>query len=103
MNRHGYICVKFTMNSFKTFQMVRVRVDTASALEFGPLFDGALVTMSELSQLVRLTVVRFWKSLSSVDENFIISRSVLPVLIVWLVSNTLVHFAIEKKFFVMKL
>lgn len=39
------------------FQMVRVRVDTASALEFGPLFDGALVTMSELSQLVRLTVI----------------------------------------------
>ncbi|PIC54588.1 hypothetical protein B9Z55_000378 [Caenorhabditis nigoni] len=38
-------------------KMVRVRVDTASALEFGPLFDGALVTMSELSQLVRLTVI----------------------------------------------
>uniref|UniRef100_A0A1I7UD55 Rap-GAP domain-containing protein n=1 Tax=Caenorhabditis tropicalis TaxID=1561998 RepID=A0A1I7UD55_9PELO len=33
------------------FQMVRVRVDTTSSLEFGPLFDGALVTMSELSQL----------------------------------------------------
>lgn len=38
-------------------RMVRVRVDTASALEFGPLFDGALVTMAELSQLVRLTVI----------------------------------------------
>lgn len=38
-------------------KMVRVRVEAASALEFGPLFDGALVTMSELSQLVRLTVI----------------------------------------------
>ncbi|CAI2309070.1 unnamed protein product [Caenorhabditis sp. 36 PRJEB53466] len=38
-------------------KMVRVRVDTSSTLEFGPLFDGALVSMSELAQLVRLTVI----------------------------------------------
>lgn len=38
-------------------QMFRVRVETVSALEFGPLYDGALVGSEELAELVRLTVV----------------------------------------------
>ncbi|CAI5437697.1 unnamed protein product [Caenorhabditis angaria] len=38
-------------------KMVRVRVDTSSSLEFGPLFDGALVSQSELANLVRSTVI----------------------------------------------
>ncbi|CAD6196284.1 unnamed protein product [Caenorhabditis auriculariae] len=37
--------------------MMRVRVDTASALEFGPLFDGALIGQAELASLVRTTVL----------------------------------------------
>ncbi|PIO53551.1 hypothetical protein TELCIR_25109, partial [Teladorsagia circumcincta] len=39
-------------------KMYRVRVETVSALEFGPLYDGALVGSEELAELVRLTVVR---------------------------------------------
>ncbi|KIH53919.1 Rap/ran-GAP, partial [Ancylostoma duodenale] len=35
----------------------RVRVETVSALEFGPLYDGALVGGEELAELVRLTVI----------------------------------------------
>ncbi|KAK6054004.1 Rap/ran-GAP [Cooperia oncophora] len=41
-------------------KMYRVRVETVSALEFGPLYDGAIVGSEELAELVRLTVVRIW-------------------------------------------
>ncbi|CAB3407059.1 unnamed protein product [Caenorhabditis bovis] len=45
-------------------KMVRVRVDTASALEFGPLFDGAFISLSELANLVRLTVINASRSMN---------------------------------------
>ncbi|CAI4222514.1 unnamed protein product [Auanema sp. JU1783] len=35
----------------------RVRVETTSSLEFGPLYDGALVGEAELAEMVRLTVI----------------------------------------------
>lgn len=38
-------------------KIYRVRVDTTSSLEFGPLYDGALVGAAELAEMVRLTVV----------------------------------------------
>ena len=39
--------------------MYRVKIDTVSSLEFGPLFDGALVGEAELAEAVRLTAVSF--------------------------------------------
>lgn len=44
-------------------KIFRVRVDTTSSLEFGPLYDGALVGSAELAEMVRLTVVgaKVWK------------------------------------------
>ncbi|VDK85220.1 unnamed protein product [Cylicostephanus goldi] len=52
--KFGDVLIVLERASEKTY---RVRVETVSALEFGPLHNGALVGGEELAELVRLTVV----------------------------------------------
>ncbi|WKX92732.1 hypothetical protein Q1695_010622 [Nippostrongylus brasiliensis] len=49
----------------------RVRVETVSALEFGPLYDGALVGSEELAELVRLTVINASRAYRLAHKNHV--------------------------------
>lgn len=53
----------------RKLQMYRVKIDTVSSLEFGPLFDGALVGEAELAEAVRLTAVSF--DFSIIKQHFV--------------------------------
>uniref|UniRef100_A0A7I4XYD0 Rap-GAP domain-containing protein n=1 Tax=Haemonchus contortus TaxID=6289 RepID=A0A7I4XYD0_HAECO len=52
-------------------KMYRVRVETVSALEFGPLYDGALVGSEELAELVRLTVINASRAYRLAHKNHV--------------------------------
>lgn len=49
----------------------RVRVETVSTLEFGPLYDGALVGSEELAEMVRLTVINASRAYRLAQKNHI--------------------------------
>ncbi|VDM53528.1 unnamed protein product [Angiostrongylus costaricensis] len=49
----------------------RVRVETVSTLEFGPLYDGALVGSEELAEMVRLTVINASRAYRLAHKNHI--------------------------------
>ncbi|KJH53248.1 Rap/ran-GAP [Dictyocaulus viviparus] len=52
-------------------RIYRVRVETVSSLEFGPLYDGALVGSEELAEMVRLTVINASRAYRLAHKNHI--------------------------------
>ncbi|KAJ1372174.1 hypothetical protein KIN20_034259 [Parelaphostrongylus tenuis] len=52
-------------------RIYRVRVETVSTLEFGPLYDGALVNSEELAEMVRLTVINASRAYRLAHKNHI--------------------------------